>query len=751
MALIPNTLVCEGPPFSCACMYVKLLKYSANTERQENKEMKKIHRCTTIVMTVILLLSVGATTSLLPSNAQVTTLPRDQTLYLYIDGGKKSNPYAYNPFLADWIGSAGHHQLMIEFMSYYSLSYTANYTLWLATSIESTSDFKNWTITLRQGVKWNDGVDFTANDVAFTYNMLLTPHTPPLAYESSVQEQIKSVEVVDNYTIKINLKTPNPRFYASELVGAAGWSGLAIVPEHIWKDKDPTTYDGSDNVWTGPYKLISVAATGDRFVYERDDNWWGTKVLGIRPGPKYVVYVSYATAEATSLQLLTDQLDYGDLSDRYTFESLRDKNPFLRAFNLTLPYAFPTWEDLRLAINCARYPWNNPEVRKALSYYINRSALDEISQGGVAPPAAGPIGPLVSQEYKEIENALAAKYNVLEYNVSKGDEILTSLGWTKGTDGVWITENGTRVTFSLFVFVGWGTFLEYYGRQLVDQLRTAGIDCTALALSGTAMTDAWLGSTWDGCSDWAGGGAANEPYPQLEYYLSKYIVPEGQPAPGNIEKWNNSTFDAIINQMLVISPYDPHYLDLVAQALEIFYQQMPDISTIMCNQIASFSTKYWTGWSTAENYYVSPFINAFACCHIIYLELQPTNIPTVTVYWTKDTTQFRPSGTFRGIDHVWYGPFERGDAAIIPVDDAEYWVRIGYASYTPPITIPVEELLATISDLNTRVDNMETTINSLTTEVSSLSSQLSMLTILAGVALTIAIVSLAVGFLRRKS
>ena len=670
--------------------------------------MKRSHRCTSIIATAILLFSIGASVSLVPINAQVGALPREKTLYLFIDGGKKSSPYQYNPYVADWIGSAGHHQLMIEFMSYFSLSYTAEFSLWLATDIEPSSDFKTWTITLRQGVKWNDGEDFNAEDVAFTYNMLLTPHEPPLSYEFPVQEQIESVEVVDDYTVDINLKQPNPRFYASELVGAHGWSGLPIVPEHIWKDKDPTTYDGSDNVWTGPYKLISAAETGDRFVYESDDNWWGIKALGIRPAPKYVVYVWYATAEATSLQLLTDDLDWGDLSDRYTFESLRDQNPFIRAFNRTLPYAFPTWEDFRLAINCKRYPWNNAEVRKALSYYIDRGALNDISQGGIAPPAAGPVGPLVRQEFKDIEDALVAKYDVLEYNPSKGDEILTGLGWSKGTGGIWVTENGTRATFELFIFLGWGTFLEYYGRQLADQLRDAGFDVVELALSGTAMIDAWGGSSWDGCPDWAGGGASDEPFPQLEYLHSKYIVPEGEPAPGNIEKWSNSAYDAIIDQMAVMSPYDPEYLELYEQALEIYYQEMPDISTIFLNQIIPFSTKYWKGWATAENYYVTPFLNAFACCHIIYLELYPVDIPTVTVYWTRSTTQFRSEGTFRAVDKSWYGPFQEGDAAIIPVDDAEFWVAQGYASYSPVTpTIPTELLETIAEDVSSLKDSIE--------------------------------------------
>ncbi len=711
--------------------------------------MNRKSTCCAILVAVFLLVSASSFGSVVPAASQ-RTYPRDQTVYIHIDGGKLANPHQYNPFLEGWIGSAGHHQLCIEYLFYYN---HANGTImpWLATGISWSTDFMTYTMTLRQGVKWSDGVDFTARDVAFTFNMLLTPHEPPLAYESSVQEWIESVEVVDDYTVRFNLKKPNPRFYAQEMITVMDWGGMAIVPEHIWKDVDPTTWDNPSNVWTGPYQIVVVSETGDMVIYERLDNWWGTKVFGIRPAAKYWIWVWYATAEAAALQLSVEKLDWGPLLDIYTFLSIRDRNPNVRAFYIESPYAFLDPAPLWLEINCAKYPWNNREVRRALSYYIDRDALNEISQGGIAPPYPGIFGHWNEPRYLQLMREKGEEYDVLEYNPAKGDAILTSLGWSKGADGFWVTENGTRATFEMLVFGDFGTYLQFYGEQMVDQLRDAGIDCAEKLMTGAAKWDALDTGQFDGAAWWIGGMASNEPFYMLDWLTSKYIVPLGEPAPGNSGRWSNSTYDAVLAQMEPMTPTDPRYMTLISQALDILYQEMPFICTISDAEITPFSTKYWTNWPTAENFYVYCFVNAYCGAgHFAMLEIEPAAIPTTTVYWTKPTTQFRPQGTFRGIDHVWYGPFEQGDAAIIPVDDAEFWVRMGYASFTPPTTIPVEELVETVNDLSARVGNMETTINSLTSQVNSLSSQISTLTILAGVALIVSIIALVVGFLKRK-
>jgi hypothetical protein len=107
--------------------------------------------------------------------------------------------------------------------------------------------------------------------------------------------------------------------------------------------------------------------------------------------------------------------------------------------------------------------------------------------------------------------------------------------------------------------------------------------------------------------------------------------------------------------------------------------------------------------------------------------LRPRNIGYTTVYFVKGISM-----KFRGIDLKWYGPFSIGDAATIPVDDAEFWVRKGYASYTPPaphIEIPeIAEIMRAIQNLNS---TMTVKIESVSTQIQALSGQIFTITIVA--------------------
>ncbi len=149
-------------------------------------------------------------------------------------------------------------------------------------------------------------------------------------------------------------------------------------------------------------------------------------------------------------------------------------------------------------------------------------------------------------------------------------------------------------------------------------------------------------------------------------------------------------------------------------------QESPLIPLVRATQIIPFSTQYWTNYPTSENYYAYPFPSVFADDMTCVLYFKSTNIKTTTVYFTKDTRQFsqyRPDGTYRGVDQNWYGPFKAGNATILPVDDAEFWVAQGYASLSPVIpTIPTELIQGIADD----VSSLKTSINSLDQRIAAM-------------------------------
>ncbi len=107
------------------------------------------------------------------------------------------------------------------------------------------ADGKSVTWRLKQGVKWADGTPFTADDVLFTYRYIINPEVG--ATSASSYDQVKSVQVIDDHTVRVEFHDVNPA-WAQPFVGVKGM----IIPEHIF-----APFNGS-NAADAPANVIAV-------------------------------------------------------------------------------------------------------------------------------------------------------------------------------------------------------------------------------------------------------------------------------------------------------------------------------------------------------------------------------------------------------------------------------------------------------------------------------------------------------------
>ncbi len=127
--------------------------------------------------------------------------------------------------------------------------YTEEPIPWLATEATPNSDATTWTVTLRDGVTWHDGEQFTAEDVAFTYDYYKEGPANRYSHHASEVPVIESAEALDESTVEFTCADPCPTL---DLITLAD---LPILPKHIWENvDDPQTYTDLP-VGTGPYKL----------------------------------------------------------------------------------------------------------------------------------------------------------------------------------------------------------------------------------------------------------------------------------------------------------------------------------------------------------------------------------------------------------------------------------------------------------------------------------------------------------------
>ncbi|HRE25143.1 MAG TPA: ABC transporter substrate-binding protein, partial [Anaerolineales bacterium] len=203
---------------------------------------------------------------------------REDTVIFDIDNSSVPAPENFNPFVPGTNRNQGAHQAMWEPL--FILNYeTGAIQPWLGTEFTPNATQDLWTLKLREGVTWSDGVAFTADDVVFTIQMLLDDDTASLDNAANMQQWVKSVSKVDDLTIEFALNEPNPRFQL-DYFSVRIWGSIMIMPKHVWEGQDPFTFTFFDQakgwpIGTGPYKLTTASPT--QFVWDRDDNWWGAK------------------------------------------------------------------------------------------------------------------------------------------------------------------------------------------------------------------------------------------------------------------------------------------------------------------------------------------------------------------------------------------------------------------------------------------------------------------------------------------
>ncbi|WEO70069.1 ABC transporter substrate-binding protein [Rhizobium rhizogenes] len=230
----------------------------------------------------------------------------------------------------------------------------------LAESWERIDD-KSVRFTLRKQVKFHDGVEMTADDVAYTFSSerLWGPEaikTIPLGKSYSLQFDEPLVE--DKYTVVLRTKTPS---YLIETY-AASWMSR-IVPKDYYK-KLGTVEFGNKPIGTGPYKFVELVA-GDRVVLEANDDYWGEK-----PTASKITYQLVAEPATRVAGLISGEYDIvttltpDDMQLVNSYPDLETRGTLIENFQMfTFNMNQPVFKDKKL--------------RRALALAVNRPLMVE--------------------------------------------------------------------------------------------------------------------------------------------------------------------------------------------------------------------------------------------------------------------------------------------------------------------------------------------------------------------------------------
>src|SRR4051794_2546107 len=245
-------------------------------------------------------------------------------------------------------------------------------------------DATTWEFTLRRGVKFSDGSEFTADDVAFSLKRVPAVPNSPSSY-AGYTPSIASWELPAPNTTRLHTKAPTPDLpLAMSLVFVMSHQAAAgPVPEGKTTEQ---LNNGNGLVGTGPYRFKSYVP-GDRVVLGRNDQYWG----GREPWDTVTILFQSNIASRVA-SVLAGQTD---LAEKLSGESLDTVRNSSRVALVTSPSNSVTYIVLEQAKDASpgvaaegRNPWRDERVRKALSLALNRDGIASQVMSGMAVPAA---------------------------------------------------------------------------------------------------------------------------------------------------------------------------------------------------------------------------------------------------------------------------------------------------------------------------------------------------------------------------
>lgn len=530
-------------------------------------------------------------------------------------------------------------------------------------------DFTQMTVKLREGIYWSDGVEFTADDLIYTVET--QKNTPGLAYTGQFSTYVDSIEKPDNYTVVFNLTKPNSRFHGLFTVR---WGACFIMPKHIFEQQpDPVAFTFNPPIGLGPYTLKDFDPNGEWYLWEKREDWQRTTLARYgEPAPKFVMYVAPGPSDKKVIAQTNKDLDViHDIAPEGMI-TLAKTNPTSKGWFKSFPWAHPDPTLPSVILNNAKPPYDNRDVRWALTLAIDIVRVAMASYRGAAtisaihvPPtglypqyyfdpvqdwlnaftievdgqpyspydpdaslriadeARKALGDLVPTDTAEIRKALG--YGWWKHDLEAAEKLLLKNGFTRDGNNMWLLPSGEPWTLALMAEGDTRPVMNRGASMIVENWRELGIDATLdvrdsatrARLPSLGEVDAdfgWTIETWGG-------------HPDLFFFLeswhSSLYRPIGEMSVGrNRMRWQHPELDRIIESIQQLDFDDPKGIELGLEFVKLAATEMPIIPIMSYNVFSVCDETYWEGFPTADDPYTNPVAN-WANTKYMFVKIRP--------------------------------------------------------------------------------------------------------------------------------
>lgn len=296
----------------------------------------------------------------------------------------------------------------------------------LATEWEQSDDGLSYTLKLKEGVKFQDGTPFNAEAVKYNFDSIIDPETKA-ANALALLRPYKSSEVIDEYTIKLNLETASQAF-----LGNLSQGMLSIVSPTAAKEKGEDF--GKNPIGTGPFKFVSWSENAEIKLERNPDYAWGSSEAK-NTKAAYLDNLTFKIVpeEATRIGgVQSGQVLAAETVPPQNIVALEsDPNAQLFKTNtIGLPYT--------LFFNLEKKPWDELKARQAVQLAVDVDTIVKTLYLGTYERAWSSLTPGILGYDESLEGKIAP-------NLEKSNALLDELGWVKGADGI-REKDGQRLT-----------------------------------------------------------------------------------------------------------------------------------------------------------------------------------------------------------------------------------------------------------------------------------------------------------------
>ncbi|WP_200551687.1 glutathione ABC transporter substrate-binding protein GsiB [Kosakonia sp. LAM2021] len=282
----------------------------------------------------------------------------------------------------------------------------------LAESYSVSADGMVYTVNLRHGVKFQDGTDFDAAAVKANLDRASNPRNSLKRY--NLYKNIARTDVADAYTVKITLKQPFSAF-----INILAHPATAMIsPAALQKYGNDI---GFHPVGTGPYELEAWNQT-DYVKVKRFAGYWQQGL----PKLDSITWRPVVDNNTRAAMLQTGEA-------QFAFPIPYEQAEVLKRNSKLELVASPSIMQRYISMNVTQKPFDNPKVREAINYAINRPALVKVAFAGFATPATGVVPPTI---------AYSQAYQPWPYDPAKARELLKEAGYPQGfSTTLWSSHN----------------------------------------------------------------------------------------------------------------------------------------------------------------------------------------------------------------------------------------------------------------------------------------------------------------------